>query len=31
MTTMTPNNYGLMAMAHMAEYLPARYAQIDDP
>ena len=29
--TTTPNNYGLMAMAHMAEFLPARYAQIDDP
>lgn len=29
--TTKPNRYGLMAMAHMAEFLPARYAQIDDP
>jgi hypothetical protein len=25
-----PNGYGRMAMGHMAEYLPARYAQLQD-
>jgi hypothetical protein len=29
--TTTPNGYGQMAMGHMAEYLPVRYAEIDDP
>jgi hypothetical protein len=29
--TTTPNGYGQMAMGHMAEYLPARYAEIADP
>jgi hypothetical protein len=29
--TTEPNGYGLMAMGHMAEYLPARYAQLEDP
>jgi hypothetical protein len=28
--TTEPNGYGRMAMAHMAEYLPARYAQLQD-
>jgi hypothetical protein len=25
-----PNGYGRMAMGHMAEYLPSRYAQLQD-
>lgn len=29
--TTEPNRYGLMAMAHMAQYLPARYGQLEDP
>lgn len=29
--TATPNGYGQMAMAHMAEYLPSRFAAIHDP
>lgn len=29
--TTEPNGYGRMAMGHMAQYLPARYAQLEDP